>query len=303
MNIQQMRVVQSIADHGSFREAAKRLFLSQPSLSQSIKELEAELGVQLFERTNQGARLTAEGSEFLDHAQHILNQVELLETRFSSKEAHNLEFSIASQHYDFTAVIVRELLAEFPECRQFRLFETTTLKVINDVEQHRSEFGILYLNDENRAGMLRLLQGAHLHFEQIGTFRPHVFVRQGHPLTQKAAVTLADLAAFSQARFLQEDSRFSFFSEDLVDYAASKQVVHVSDRGTIIGLLQQTDLYGTGSGIVKEPEKQGLVFIPLLHEPEGEIILIKKKNRQISPIGDSFLQKLRHHIASFQSSV
>lgn len=301
MNIQQMRVVQSIADHGSFREAAKRLYLSQPSLSQSIKELELELGVQLFERTNQGARLTAEGSEFLDYAQPILSQVELLETRFSHKEAHNQAFSVASQHYDFTAVIVSELLAEFPECRQFRLFETTTLKVITDVEQHRSEFGILYLNDENRAGMIRLLQGAQLTFEHIGTFRPHVFVRLGHPLAKRQTVTLADLQGFSQARFLQEDSRFSFFSEDLVDFAQSEQVVHVSDRGTVIGLLQQTDLYGTGSGIVKDPEKQGLLFLPLVDEAEGEIILIKKRDRHISPIGEAFLLKLRQHIATFNA--
>ncbi|MGM7313951.1 LysR family transcriptional regulator [Enterococcus casseliflavus] len=303
MNIQQMRIVQAIADHGSFREAAKRLYLSQPSLSQAVKELETELEVQLFERTNQGARLTAEGSEFLDHAQPILSQVAQLQTRFSSKQAASQTFAIASQHYDFTAGIFSELLQEFPDCRQFRLLETTTLKVITDVQQYRSEFGVLYLNEQNQAGLERLLQGAQLSFEALGRFRPHVFLRGAHPLTEKTRLSLKDLAPYPQVRFLQEDERYSFFSEDLIDFAQSPQVVHVSDRGTMVQLLQQTDLYGTGSGIVAQPERQGLAFLPLIDASEGEIILIKKNARPLSMIGERFLTKLRQHLAAFPTDI
>ncbi len=232
-----------------------------------------------------------------------MSQVAQLQTRFSSKQAASQTFAIASQHYDFTAGIFSELLQEFPKCRQFRLLETTTLKVITDVQQYRSEFGVLYLNEQNQAGLERLLQGAQLSFEALGRFRPHVFLRATHPLTEKTRLSLKDLAPYPQVRFLQEDERYSFFSEDLIDFAQSPQVVHVSDRGTMVQLLQQTDLYGTGSGIVAQPERQGLAFLPLIDASEGEIILIKKNDRPLSVIGERFLTKLRKHLAAFPTDI
>lgn len=171
------------------------------------------------------------------------------------------------------------------------------------MQQYRSEFGVLYLNEQNQAGLERLLQGAQLSFEALGRFRPHVFLRATHPLTEKKQLSLKDLAPYPQVRFLQEDERYSFFSEDLIDFAQSPQVVHVSDRGTMVQLLQQTDLYGTGSGIVAQPERQGLAFLPLIDASEGEIILIKKNDRPLSVIGERFLTKLRQHLASFPTDI
>lgn len=303
MNIQQMRYVHAIADYGSFREAAKKLYVSQPSLSQAIKELESELDVQLFERTSQGTRLTSEGSDFLQHAHQILSQVDLLENRFFLKEDQSQNFSLASQHYDFISVIVSQLMKEFPDCTSFRLFENTTLNVIKDVEQYRSEFGILYLNQQNQAGLTRLLEGAQLEYQDLGAFHPHVFVRKDHPLAKKTQISLNDLTPYSQVRFLQEEHRYSFFSEDLIDFPETNQVLHVSDRGTMIGILQRTNSYGTGSGIVDNPHQQGLALIPLTQQKGGQIILIKKKDRRLSRIGNAFLKKLIQYLGAFNHSL
>jgi DNA-binding transcriptional LysR family regulator len=73
MNIQQMKYVVAVANNGSFREAAKKLYITQPSLSNGIRELEEEIGVTLFTRTNKGALITEEGRIFLEHAEKILN--------------------------------------------------------------------------------------------------------------------------------------------------------------------------------------------------------------------------------------
>ena len=155
MNIQQMKYVVAVANNGSFREAAKKMFVSQPSLSAGIKELETELGITLFTRTNRGAYLTEEGQDFLNRAEKILVQLDTLESHYLTSEKRD-NFSIAAQHYDFLGPLTAQLLEEFKdEIKQFRIMETTTARVIEEVKEQHSEIGIIYMNEHNQAGIRR----------------------------------------------------------------------------------------------------------------------------------------------------
>ncbi|HPI99902.1 MAG TPA: LysR family transcriptional regulator [Enterococcus sp.] len=300
MNIQQMRYVAAIANNGSFREAAKKLYISQPSLSHAIKELEKELDVQLFERTRQGASLTSEGMDFFQYTQPILAQVELLENRYLANEENEKHFSISSQHYDFLSIMISQLIQDFPDYNDFRIFESTTLNVIKDVEQYRSEFGILLFNDSNQAGLSRLLENGELEYEILTTFQTHIFMREGHPLATKSVIELSDLHDYSQVRFTQETNNYTYFAEDLIDFPGITQVIHTSDRATLTGILQRTDAYGSGSGLVEDPRSQGIVLIPLANSPENKMVMIKKKSRRISGIGETFLTNLKKYFIDFQ---
>ncbi|MCB5955892.1 LysR family transcriptional regulator [Enterococcus sp. CWB-B31] len=293
MNIKQMKYVVAVADNGSFREAAKKLFITQPSLSNGIKELEDELGVNLFTRTNKGALLTEEGIAFLESAEKILTQLSLLENRYQHQQKET-RFSISSQHYDFLGGIMAKTVQKFGnQYKEFRLFETTTLKVIEDVKSYHSELGILYLNSSNRSGIKRHLSGTNLIYDVVGCFDTHIFLGNHHPLAHKKELTLEQLVHYPQVRFIQEGSEFSYLSEDLVEENEQDTVISVNDRGTLMNILAETNSYASGSGILTGFTKKEIKLIPLVQEEENKICIIYQKNQQKSAILTYFINELK----------
>ena len=283
LNIQQMKYVAAIANNGSFREAAKKLFITQPSLSNSIRELEEELGISLFLRTNKGAFLTEEGMVFLEQAEKVLVQMELLENRYRETVTSE-RFSISSQHYDFLGEVIAKVLKKYgDQYKDFRVFETTTLKVIEDVKGFHSELGIIYLNEQNSVSIERYLEQANLAYEVISTFNTHIFLGNH----------LEELVPYPQVRFNQEGSNFSYFSEDLVEIPEQESVIHTTDRGTLMNLLVETNAYASGSGVVTGFTKKEIRLVPLAPALENRICLLFPKNREISPIGRYFIKELK----------
>jgi DNA-binding transcriptional LysR family regulator len=293
MNLQQMKYVAAIANNGSFREAAKKLYITQPSLSNSIRELEEELGITLFVRTNKGAFLTAEGVTFMEETEKVLTQMELLENRYR-KAAASERFSISSQHYDFLGEIIAKVLTQFSEnYKEYRVFETTTMKVIEDVKGFHSELGILYLNEQNSAGIERFLEQANLTYEVIGTFATHIFLGKKHPLAQHKEIRLEELVTFPQVRFNQEGSNFAYFSEDLVEIPEQETVIYTNDRSTLMNLLATTNAYASGSGVVTGFTKNEIKLIPLKSSGKNKICVIYQKNRSLSQIAQYFIEQLK----------
>jgi len=101
MTLQQLKYVIEVARSRSISKAAQALFISQPSLSNALKELEKEIGVKIFSRTNKGIHVTKEGSEFLGYARQVLEQAELLENRYYNNAAPQHHFAVSAQHYAF----------------------------------------------------------------------------------------------------------------------------------------------------------------------------------------------------------
>lgn len=288
-----MKYVAAIANNGSFREAAKKLFITQPSLSNAIRELEEELGISLFLRTNKGAFLTEDGVAFLEQAEKVLVQMELLENRY--REAVTSErFSVSSQHYDFLGEVISRVLVKFgQQYKDFRVFETTTLKVIEDVKGFHSELGIIYLNEQNSASIERYLNQANLAYEVIGSFDTHIFLGNHHPLAQQKEIHLEELVPYPQVRFNQEGSNFAYFSEDLIEIPEQETVIYTNDRGTLMNLLVETQAYASGSGVVTGFTKKEIKLVPLKPASENKICVLYQKNRDISQIGQYFIAELK----------
>lgn len=297
MNIQQLRYVVAVANSGSFREAARKLFITQPSLSNSIKELENEIKISIFTRTNRGAYLTEDGKEFLMGAEKLIEQMENFENRYQSKEISDT-FSIASQHYDFLGPVIAKLINDSENgIKTFRIYETTTGNVIEDVRNFHSEFGIIYLNDSNRSSIKRYLEQADLDYFSIGHFQTHIFLGKQHPLAGNEEIHEADLKGYPQVRFTQDGSNFAYFSEDLIEIPEQEKVIYTSDRGTLVNILTETNAYASGSGVVIGSVRDKITLIPFTDQPKNTFFIIHSRKRPLSKRALALIEDLKKIIA------
>ena len=208
MTLQQLRYVTTVAETGTMSEAARRLFVSQPGLTKAIRELEQEMGIIIFDRTNKGIEVSKDGAIFLGYARQVLEQASLLEERYKLQAGGKKEFSVSTQHYSFAVNAFVDLIKEFGgDNYDFSLRETQTYEIIDDVAKMRSEIGILYLNDFNRTVLKKIIKANDLEFETLFTAKPHIFVSTSNPLAGKESVTMEDLKAYPYLSFEQGEQK------------------------------------------------------------------------------------------------
>lgn len=294
MNIQQCRYVEAIAKTGSFSEAAKRLYVTQPNLSSSIKELEEELGVQLFVRSNTGARLTDDGYDFLKYAKRILGEIDLLQQRY--QDNYKNSFTISSHHYDFLTIALLEIAGRFKDDYQhFHLIETTTKKILESVLNFESDLGILYLNDDNRHILERYFKQYNLTFTPLGDFPTRIFLRKGHPLAKQKLIEKSQLQDYQQVRFRQETAGLNF-DEDTLGTPEDQAVFYSNDRGTVMNILCGSDAYASGLGIVNSFIKDQIVLIPLKDSETHTLGFVTNNRKQESAITQKFIAAVRESL-------
>lgn len=294
MNIQQLRYVVAIARSGTFREAAASLFVSQPSLSVSIRDLEEELGFKIFNRTSTGTVLTKRGQLFMEKAQKLVTNFESFENQYSQQIGREREFSIASQHYDFLPVLLMQFVADYPEYNQFRIFESTTVQILDEVIEGYSELGLIYLNEQNRPSLLTKMEQEGLDYVILRDFQTHIYLRKSHPLAKKQVLTIDDLAHLPTVRFTQEKDDYLYYFEHLVDRSSSSAIFNVTDRATLNGILERTDAYATGSGFV-EPCSPEIVTRPLAGDAVNHLVYVKRAEMELSPCAASFVKTMKNY--------
>ncbi|MGM0214169.1 LysR family transcriptional regulator [Enterococcus sp. AZ109] len=302
MNFQQCRYAVAIAEAGSFSQAAKELFVTQSSLSTSIKELESSLGIILFHRSKSGVRLTEAGSEFLVAAKRILAQVELLETQYQPDKKK--DFVVTAQHYDFLSQPFLAVFQQFQaDCQNFHLVETTTQKIIESLQTFRSELGILYLTPTNQRSLERHFAQEQLIFQPLGQFVTQIFLRKDHPLAQKDQITETDLIDYPQIRFTQEEYEFSHFDEDPLEIPTTQSVIYTNDRGTLLNLLCGSDAYASGLGIVEGFAKDQIVLKPLADSAIHTLGAVYHQQRSLSEMATLFLEKVQEAVDHSATSI
>ena len=253
MTLQQLRYITMVAEKGTISEAAKELFISQPSLTNAIRELEQEMQVTIFHRTNKGVTITAEGDEFLAYARQILDQVGLMQERYLNVNERNPRFSVSCQHYSFAVNAFVDVIRKFDARKyDFTLRETQTYEIIEDVARLRSEVGVLYLNSFNETILRRTMRENGISFHPLFTARPHVFVSRFSPLAQKQVVTLEDLEDYPRLSYEQGEHNSFYFSEEILSTRESRKDIMVSDRATLFNLLIGLNGYTICSGVINE---------------------------------------------------
>lgn len=297
MNFQQCRYVEVVARVGSFSQAAKELYMTQPNLSCSIKDLENELGVQLFTRSNTGARLTEDGHDFLKYAKRIIGELDLLQQRYHDE--FKKSFTVASHHYDFLSSPLAKVAQEFKQdYQEFQTIETTTKKILDSVASFEADLGIIYLDDENEHILTSALQYHDLEFTSLGEFPTRVFLRRDHPLAHKSVISETDLKGYNQIRFRQEHSGLNF-DEDALDIHDQQRILYSNDRGTVMNLLCATDAYASGLGIVNSFVKDQIVLIPLQNSLKHTLGYVTNRKKKLSDIGASFINEIKLSLEEF----
>ncbi|MDO4848982.1 MAG: LysR family transcriptional regulator [Coriobacteriia bacterium] len=302
MTLTQLRYVVAVAEAGSISAAATRLFISQPSLSKSVSELEAEMGVHIFERGARGVRETEEGTRFLSYARQVVEQADLLESQYLHGTPPRRVFAVSSQHYAFVVNAFVELVRELGrEKYEFSLREETTAGIIDDVRTQRSELGVIYRSHFNREVIAGAVSRAELKFEPLFTARPHVFVSRRSPLAGRESVTLADLAPFPRLTYDQGAQNSFFFSEEPHPTEAVDKQIVVTDRATLFNLLIGLDGYTISSGILSSDlNGEDIVAVPLESDEEMEVGYLHLAGRPLSAVAGRYVEQLRAYIGSYQ---
>lgn len=295
MNIQQLRYVVAIANSGTFREAAEKMYVSQPSLSISVRDLEKELGFKIFRRTSSGTFLTRRGMEFYEKSQELVKGFDIFQNKYANPEEEKDEFSVASQHYDFLPPTITAFSERYPDYKNFRIFESTTVQILDEVAQGHSEIGIIYLNNQNKKGIMQRVEKLGLEVIELIPFHTHIYLREGHPLAQKEELVMEDLADLPTVRFTQEKDEYLYYSENFVDTSASSQMFNVTDRATLNGILERTDAYATGSGFLDSDSVNGITVIRLKDNLDNRMVYVKREEVELSQAGTLFVEVMQEY--------
>lgn len=300
MTIQQCKYVLEIAKHGSFNEAAKQLFIAQSGLSGSVKALEQELGIKIFERSKNGVSLTGEGAEFVRYAAQIVEESDFVLTRYTSHQPHQ-HLHISTQHYDFIADIFGKMLTECNETTyKFSLCETRTHDVIRETETAYCDIGIIAIKEQDSEIMQRYLRKKGIEFTPLIKVASHVYMRHGHPLAAKENLTWSDLKDFPALSYAQGTHASSFFTEELMGGFESRKQIEISDRATLMNILLITDAYTVGTGIMPSALNQGnIISLPLQGNATYTIGYLLLTGKAISPITKDFI----HRFTAFANEI
>lgn len=297
MTLLQLKYVVTAATAGTISEAAKQLYITQPSLTSAIKELENELGITIFKRTNRGILLSAEGEEFLGYARQVIEQTNLIEERYLGSAQIRHRFCVSTQHYSFAVEAFVDLLKRYGgEEYDFRIRETQTYELLDDVSKLRSEVGVLYLNRFNETILRKTLREKELTFHRLFIARPHVFVSAFSPLAQKTIITLEDLEPYPRLSYEQGEHNSFYFSEEILSTRESKKDIMVSDRATLFNLLIGLNGYTICSGVINEKlNGANIVAIPLAVDDYMEIGYIVHSRIGTGVFGERYIEALKRY--------
>lgn len=300
MTISQLRYVITIAGSSSMNEAARKLFISQPSLSTTIKELEEETGIEIFIRSNRGIALTPQGEEFVGYARQVVEQYELMENKYITGEKQKKHFSVSAQHYAFAVDAFAEMVKQFGmDEYEFAIYETRTYEVIQDVKNFKSEIGILYLNDFNRKVLTKLFDESGLEFHSIADCEAYVYMHKSHPLADKDEVCMEDLEDYPCLSFEQGQNNSFYFAEEMMSTYQYKQLIKICDRATGLNLMVGLKGYTICSGVLCEKlNGDDFCAVKLKGNEQMTVGYIVRKNMAISQLGKKYLEEINNFMSS-----
>jgi DNA-binding transcriptional LysR family regulator len=300
ITLQQLRYFIEVAAEGSISAAADLLYVSQPTMSAALKDLESRTGCTLFMRSVRGVTLTEDGTEFLGYARQVVEQAELLEQRYLGRAPSRRHLAVSTQHYSFVVdAFVRMVKASAAAEYAFSLRESRTWDIIEDVRTLRSELGVLYRNDFNRNVIDKLLRDSGLVFTPLFLATPHIFIARTNPLAERSRVTLADLENLPRLSFDQGTNNSFYFAEEILSTRSSKQEIRVSDRATIFNLMIGLGGYTISTGIISDDLDPSIIAVPLDVDERIEIGWIGQSSISLTAQAQRFVSEMRDVVADF----
>lgn len=303
MTLIQLHYLITIAETNSLNKAAEQLYVSQPSLTSAMKELEKELGIILFYRSGRGVTLTNDGTEFLLYAKQIYGQYEAVLEKYGKGGSYKKKFGVSTQHYSFAVKAFVDMAKEFDMSRyEFAIREARTAEVIRDVSTMKSEIGVLYLCDFNRKSMAKLLKSANLEFHHLIECRAYVYIWKNHPLAEETSISFAQLKGYPCLSFEQGDNSSFYFAEEILSTNEYSQVIKANDRATMLNLMVGLNGYTLCSGIIcEELNGSDYIAVPFQDDEQNpnsimEIGYVVRMNTILSKMGELYIDKLKDYL-------
>ena len=303
MTLQQIFYAITISECGSMNKTAEMLYISQPSLTSAIKDLEKEIGITIFLRTGRGVILTREGEEFLLYARQLYQQYELIRQKYVETKNIRRKFGISTQHYSFAVKAFADTVKRFDTLNyEFAIRETKTIEVIQDVGNFKSEIGLLYMNDFNRKIIKKMLKENDCDFHKLIDCKAYVYIWRKHPLAKQKSISFDELADYPCLSFEQGENGSFYFAEEILSTNEYQRMIKATDRATMLNLMVGVNGYTLCSGIICE-ELNGSDFIAVPFEADEnnpnssmEIGYITKKKNALSDIGKVFIEEVTGYL-------
>ncbi len=303
MTLQQIKYVIGIAETGSLNKAAEKLYVSQPSLTATIHDLEDELGITIFNRTGRGVTLTNDGTEFLTSARQLYLDYQNVMEKYGENGSIKKKFGVSTQHYSFAVKSFVEMVKDFNTNEyEFAIRETKTREVIDDVASLKSEIGILYLSDFNRKAITSILKSKELEFHHLIDCKAYVYIWKGHPLANKKNISLSQLEDYPCLSFEQGDGASFYFAEEILSTEEYHRTIKANDRATILNLMIGLNGYTLCSGIIcEELNGSDYIAVPFKEEDESinrimEIGFITRRGFNLSTIGNKYIEEVKKYL-------
>ena len=299
MTLQQLTYLVTVAECGNITEASEQLFISQPSLSASIHNLEKEMGVTAFVRSNKGVTVTREGEELLSFARMLLEQAENMQEHFGNGESRSPKFSVSCQHYSFAVNAFVDLIKKYDADRyNFIIRETQTGEIIDDVANGKSEIGVIYLSEHNEDVISKMIKNNRLIFEELYIARPHVFIFDEHPLAEKDVIQMEDLMTYPYLVYEQGNRNSFYFSEEFLSVLDFPKIIQVRDRATLFNLLIGLNGFTVCSGVIDHRlNGNNIIAKPLQVNRTMRIGIVRKKNTIFSRYAESYIEALKNRLS------
>lgn len=298
MTLQQLKYAITVAQTGTITEAAEKLYISQPSLTNAIHELEKEMNIEIFTRTNKGIIVSKDGEDFLGYARQVLEQAAVLEDKYKGGGGGKKKFCISTQHYSFAVNAFVDLIKKYGQDEyDFSIRETQTYEIIEDVAKMNSELGIIFMDDFNDVVLNKILKSNDLEFHQLYSARPHVFISRRHPLAGKQIITNEQLEEYPYLSYEQGEHNSFYFSEEIFSTYERKKNIRVRDRATLFNLLIGLNGYTVCSGIIdKKLNGKDIIAVPLADEKDMRIGYITHRKGMISRLGNTYIEALKKYL-------
>lgn len=303
MTLMQLHYIITITESGSLNKAAELLYISQPSLTSAVKELEKELGITIFNRSGRGVTLTNDGTEFLLYARQIYSQYERVLEKYGKGGTYKKKFGVSTQHYSFAVKAFVDMVKQYDTSRyEFAIRETKTAEIISDVSTMKSEIGVLYLCEFNRKAMKKLLDAANLEFHHLIDCKAYVYLWKNHPLAKEKSIRFEQLDAYPCLSFEQGDNGSFYFAEEILSTNDYSRTIKANDRATMLNLMVGLNGYTLCSGIICE-ELNGSDCIAVPYEDDEqnpnstmEIGYVIRKNTILSIMGEQYISAIKDYL-------
>ncbi|MBQ8134722.1 MAG: LysR family transcriptional regulator [Clostridia bacterium] len=303
MTLQQIHYAITVSEVGSMNKAAEKLFITQPSLTSSIKSLENEIGISIFLRTGRGVSVTSEGSDFLQYARQVYQQYDILEQRYSNKASIKRKFGVSTQHYSFAVEAFVETVKQFGTLQfEFALRETKTSEVISDVGTLKSEIGILFLSDYNNKVIKKMLKDNNLEFHKLIDCRAYVYLYKDHPLAGQESIGLDQLEDYPCLSFEQGNQGSIYLAEEILSDVEYLRTIKTNDRATMLNLMKGLNGYTLCSGIISEKlNSSDYITVPFKEDDSNRnttmtIGYILKDGSIPSRIAEVYIEQLKAYL-------